>query len=79
MKDYLSISELSTLKADLIIIKIPKDEKKVSAIIEMPNYDAWLDDFDIMLIVEALCKGLDTEQRMNLGMNLINDKVTVVT
>jgi len=59
-------SELSTLKNDIIVIKIPEDNKKIKAIIEMQNFNAWLDEFDILILIEMLFKGLNTEQQTNL-------------
>lgn len=60
------MAEFSTLKADPIVIKIPEDNKKVKAIIEMENFDAWLDEFDIKLVIETLWKGLTEEQQKNM-------------
>ena len=60
-----SYSDHSTLKGDMITIKIPENDAKVKAIIEMPNYDAWLDQFDILSIIESLFEGLNEEQKTN--------------
>jgi len=62
----ISRSEQSTLKDDRIIVKIPADNSKVKAIIEMETFDAWLDEFDILLLIQELFKGLTEEQKKNL-------------
>jgi len=68
---FLFTTELSTLKADKITIRAPLHDK-IKAIIEMITFDAWLDEFDVFLMIETLFKTLNKEQKANL-LTLLGD------
>lgn len=65
-----SCSEQSTLRDDRIMIKILEDGSKVKAVLEMDSCDAWLDEFDILVLIQELYKALNEEQQKNLEVIL---------